>query len=74
MNSAPYRNRRLGFFLVPLGAGRFASCVVEIRVTQSSFEPNCLFCIKRDADGTVSQVQPYNAQVNVLFSCFENLM
>ena len=66
MNSAPYRNRSLGFFLVPLRAGRFASRVVEIRVTQSSFEPNCLFCIKRDADGTLARFR--HSMLRLMFS------
>lgn len=29
---------------------RFANYVVETHVTQSSFEPNCLFSVKRDVD------------------------
>lgn len=60
MNSAPIGIGASAFSLLSWGqcisdsqVGRFASCVAEICVTQSSFEPNCLFCIKRDADGTL---------------------
>lgn len=56
----------IAFSLFPLGwysytfseVTWFAHCVVKTYATQSSFEPNCLFCIKRDGNHPLANFWP----------------